>query len=309
MAYKCVIWGMGWDYENIINQIQFEISKGNLEIIALVSRPQDIVEKTFDGFVVVQKEELLDMQFDYAIIVSPLYFKEICKEATEIGIAEEKIINGEVLKLPLFDFGRYTQLINKRITILSDDCWGGYVYHYLHMKFYSPLINCYWQKDSFLRFIQKPSYYLEQPLEIEREGNIRRNLCPIGSLGSGEERVYIDFVHSICFEDAEMLWNKRLKRVNFDNFFIKLGIDAADERQKEYLEAFDKVTQNKICFYSGDMQSFGGVLYLKRFEKFVRTGTRVDTLKYYDYCRDLKWLRKSVDIFKLLNGESDYLRE
>ena len=96
--------------------------------------------------------------------------------------------------------------------------------------------------------------------------------------------------------------------MNFDNLFIKMGIDAANKRQQEYLEAFDKVKQKKVCFYSGNTQ-LDGVLYLKRFEKFVRTGSRVDTLKYYDYCRNLSWLSKSVDILKLLNGERDCLRE
>lgn len=41
----------------------------------------------------------------------------------------------------------------------------------------------------------------------------------------------------------------------------------------------------------------------------MRTGTCAETLKYHDYCRNLGWVFKSVDILKLLNGESDYLRE
>ena len=121
MAYKCVIWGNGNDYEKIINQINFETHKKNIEVIALISRKQDIVEKTFDGFLVIQKEELLEIQFDYLIIASSLYFNEISSEAAELGITEKKIINGLVLNLPLFDFNRYVQLINKKITILSDD--------------------------------------------------------------------------------------------------------------------------------------------------------------------------------------------
>lgn len=308
MAYKCVIWGIGNEYEKMVNQINFEISKGNIEIMALVSKAQDIVGKTFDGFMVIQKEDLIGMQFDYLIIASSLYFTTISNEAAEIGIAEERIINGSVLTLPLFDFNRYVELKNKRITILADDCWGGYIYHYLYMKFYSPLINCYWQKDSFARFMQRPGYYLNQPLKMEREGDIRGNVCPIGSLGEGSEKVYVDFVHSLYFIDAEMLWNKRLKRINSGDFFIKFGIDASDERREGYLKAFDKVKQNKVCFYSGNTQ-IGGVTYLKRFEKFVRTGSRVDTMKYHDYSRNLTWLLKSVDILKLLNGENDFLRE
>lgn len=183
MAYKCIIWGNGYDYEKVINQINFEICKGNIEIIALVSRQQDIVEKTFDGHIVIQKEEIKEIPFDYLIIASSLYFDEISGEAAEMGITEEKIINGLVLNVPLFDFDRYVQLMNKKITILSDDCWGGYIYHHLFMKFYSPLINSYWKKESYARFIKKPDYYLRQPLKMEREGSIRRNICPVGSLG------------------------------------------------------------------------------------------------------------------------------
>ena len=41
----------------------------------------------------------------------------------------------------------------------------------------------------------------------------------------------------------------------------------------------------------------------------VRSGSRVDTIKYHDYIRNLNWLLKSVDILKLLNGEKDFLRE
>ena len=41
---KCIIWGAGQEYENIVNQILFEIEKGNLEVIAIVS---DIDHKDF----------------------------------------------------------------------------------------------------------------------------------------------------------------------------------------------------------------------------------------------------------------------
>lgn len=308
LEYKCVVWGIGNDYENLVNQIQFEVAKGNIIITALVARSQDIVEKTLDGIIIVTKEEMKDMTFDYLIVTSSLYFQRIVEEAKELNISEDKIINGSVMKLPFFDFRRYVSLVENRITILSDDCWGGYIYHKLFMKFYSPCINIKWQKDSFVKFIQKPRYYLSQPLRMEREGDIRGNLFPIGSLGEGEEKVYMDLVHSVCFEDAKKLWDKRLERVNFENFFIKLGIDASDKNRDFYLDGFDQVKQKKICFYSGETES-KSVIYLKRFEKFVTTGSRMDTIKYHDYCRDLDWLLKSIDILKLLNGKENFLRE
>lgn len=308
MPYNCIVWGIGDDYEKIINQLQFEILKGNIRILALVARPRDIIGKILDGVEIITKEELRGISFDWLIITSKLFYKEICNEAKELGIDEDKIINGAVMMLPLFDFNRYVQLIKNKITILSDDCWGGYVYHNLYMQFYSPLVNIYWQKKDFIKFIQKPEYYLKQPLMIEREGNIRGNACPIGSLGTDEEKVCMEFVHSVCFADAESFWDRRKKRINFDNLFIKLGIDATDEYREEYLNAFADVKQKKICFYSGETD-IEGVLYLKRFEKYVRTGSTMGTIKYHDCCRNIGWLLKSIDILRLLNGESEFLRE
>lgn len=308
MAYKCVVWGIGNDYEIVINQLQFEVCKGNVEVVALVARQQDVIGKKLDGYSIILKEELKDIQFDYVVITSSLYYQEIRRQAIELGIDGNIIINGAVMNLPLFDFSRYTSLLKNRITILSDDCWGGYVYHRLFLQFYLPLINIYWQKDAFVKFIQKPVYYLNKPLEMEREGNIRGGICPVGSLGEGNERVCMEFVHSFCFEDAKRLWDKRRERMNFNNMFIKLELDASMEGNENLLRAFSGVKQKKICFYSGETE-VEDVLYLKRFEKFVRSGSRVDTIKYHDYIRNLNWLLKSVDILKLLNGEKDFLRE
>lgn len=306
--YTCIVWGIGDEYEKIVNQLHFERIKGNLEVTALIAREKDIVGKTFDGICVISKKEIFEYKFDYLIITSSLFYNDIYKEAIEMGIDEERIINGGALSIPLFDFARYIRLIQNRITILSDDCWAGYIYHSLSMKFYTPLINTLWSKESYIKFIQDPSYYFSQPLMKERESDIRGNLCPVGSLGDCEKKVYINFVHSYCFSDAEDLWNKRVKRINMSNLFVKIGIDAFDEKRDEYLKIFNNIKEKKICFYSGETD-IDSVIYLKRFEKFVRSGNRMDTIKYVDYCRNMKWLYKSVDILRLLDCGMDYLRE
>lgn len=142
---------------------------------------------------------------------------------------------------------------------------------------------------------------------MERDGNVRQNLCPIGSLGVGEEYVRVKFVHSYQFEEAKKLWDRRLERVNLKNIFVKIALDAEDKNSLDYIREFTKVNANKVCFYSGNNSD--KVLYLKRFEKYVKTGRRTATIKFNDYIRDMEWLTKSVDILKLLNGEEEYLRE
>lgn len=90
MKYKCLIWGIGGDYEKIINQLQFEKSKGNIDIVALIARTQDIVERTLDGIMVIDKGDINNIEFDYLIIASALYYKEIYREACNMGVKEKK---------------------------------------------------------------------------------------------------------------------------------------------------------------------------------------------------------------------------
>ncbi len=305
--YKVIFWGVGGGYENLINQIQFEIMKKTISVCALIARPKDVIGDTLDGFKLIKKENIWEYDFDYLIITSSRWYKEIRDEALSLNIAERKIINGSVFKIPFFDFSRYIRLIENPVTILSDDCWGGYLYHELCMKFNSPLINVLFDNDSFIKFIQEPMYYLGQSLVMVREGNIRSNMHPIASLGEDSKKIHINFLHSICFSNAETEWNRRRERINYNNIFIKMGFEATEEKRESYLRIFEKIPYNKICFYSGktDLHS---VVYLKQFEKWCQQGKRVPTFRYTEFIRNMNELFKCIDVLKLLNGEEGYLR-
>lgn len=305
---RCVIWGNGADYEGIINQIKHEELKGNIEIAAVVARKNEIFGGKRDGYLLVTKEELTRMNFDTLIIASSAYYMEILTEALELGIPANHIMNGWAFRRPLFDYRQYIQLIREPVTILSDDCWGGYVYHELLLQFTSPLINIFWQKDSYCKFIQDPLYYFGQPLELHTEGDLRGNIYPVGQIGEKERRIRLEFVHAPNFKEAEGLWEKRKRRINKDRIFVKIGIDAIDENKEEYLKAFEKVPFPKICFYSGET-AVKNVVYLKRFEWHCYQGRRMDSVRYTDYTRNMGYLSKDINLIKLLNGEKDYIRE
>ncbi len=306
---KIVIWGTGKNYEKLINNVQFEIFKGNISVEALVARAGDITGQTLDGFKIITKENVTDIKFDYLVIASPLYYKEIWNEAVALGIEKEKILNGEIFHIPLFDFARYVKLIENPVTILSDNCWGGIVYKRLHMKVYSPLSNIYWDTENYVRFIQNPEYYLGRPLVMEREGSLRNNIYPIGSLGGGKNRkVKLNFIHSPSFDSAKSLWDRRRKRINDKNLFVKFGFDAAEEKKEDYLKIFESVPYKKICFYSGETSS-KSVVYLKRFEKFFQQKDYIPTISYNEFLLYSKDAFQAIDLLKLLNGEDDFYRE
>lgn len=305
----CVIWGNGADdYEKIINQVKYEELKGNIKIAAVVARRSEIFGNRRDGYLLISKEELTALTFDILIIASSKYYKEIRKEAMELGIPENHMINGNAFRLPLFDYSRYIRLVKEPVTILSYDCWGGYIYNKLYLQFTSPLINIYWQKDSYMKFIQDPLFYFEQPLEMHTESNLREGVYPVGVIGGRGNQIRLEFVHARNFEEAKTLWDRRKERVNPERIFLMLGIDGTEPDKEKYLKIFEKLPFPKICFYAGET-SVKDVIYLKRFEWHCYQGSRMDSIRFTDYARNMTWLPKDIDLLKLLNGEKDYLRE
>lgn len=303
---KCIIWGMGNDYEAILNQIHFEIFKGNIEVVAIVCRNEDRYCKYRDGFPVISKDEMMELDFGYIIISSSIFYKEIRAEAIELGIESNKIINGQVFRKPLFDFRLYSKLKNNPVTIITDDCWGGYVYNYLGLEFSSPLINTLWSEDEYSRFIQEPLFYLQSELTMVREGDLRKGIWPIGRLGESEKYVQVQFIHNVDFKEAEQQWNRRKKRINPDNLFVKMGFQMSDENVKLYIDAFRSCKYNKILFYNGD-EEIEGKYNTDQFIWHEKKATRVDYFAYCDYMR--KYYMLAIDILKLLAGEKDYSRE
>ncbi len=304
---RCLLWGGGNGYEEIINQIVFEIAKGNIEIVAIISDADSRYLKNKDGFFILKKEMIHTLDFDYLIITSTKYFEEIKKEAISAGIEQDRIIYGNIFKMPLFDWERYISLVKNPVSILSDDCWGGYVYHKLHLPFSSPCINISWDKEDYIRFVQNPLYYFDLPLEMEREGDIRKNLYPIGRLGEDDKKVTMNFVHAVTFQQAKVMWNRRKKRVNRERIFIKFAFPAYIENSSWLLEQFNKITFPKIAFFSGET-NIKDVIYSPRFEWFVNQSERAETLIFSDYVRNLDYLFKDIDILKLLNNEENYIR-
>lgn len=305
---RCIIWETGDTYEDILNLIKYEELKGTIQCVAVLSKTISQFIKKLDGYQVIGIDDLKVIAFDYLIIAANRSFAEIREEALALGVPYEKIISSRVIKIPNFDFKRYFSLRENPVTILSDDCWGGYVYHELDLPFTSPLININWPKDSYCKFMQDPIYYLEQPLHMEQEGNPGKNLFPIGRLGEGNRSVFLHFVHAPSIQKAKSLWDRRIARINKGRIFIKVSFDGTDPQREKYLDVFRQIPYSKICIYSEETD-VQGVFYSRRFERDWYYGKRLEWFAYKDWFRQPHNFLKAVDILKLLNGEEDYARE
>lgn len=295
---------MGVDYEQLLNQILFEIHKGNIEVTAIICREKDKYCSKRDGFDVITPNELGEKDYDYIIVTSVQFFDEIKQEAIDMGVDERFIISGTVFHLPKFDFQLYQNLIENPITILSDDCWGGYVYNRLKLPFTSPLINIHWDRDQYAKFISDPLFYLDTELKMVRDGNLLEGVWPIGSLGDEKRNVEMHFIHNVDFNEAKEHWDRRKQRLNKQNLFVKMGFTVQNKKD-EWLAIFKKLSCKKILFYNGDTD-IKQVLKTERFIWYNTHGKRVEWYNYNDYLRACYYY--DVDLLKMLNGEIDYIR-
>lgn len=307
--YKIVVWGMGEDYDFTFNQIQFEILKKNIVCVALVCRDADVYTSIKDGFPVVKKSEFHSLDYDYLVISSSRYFDEIKEDVLGMGVRPNQIIDGRMFRQPQFDFARYASLIQNPVTILSDDCWGGYAYNRLRLPFTSPLINIYWDRDQYAKFIMNPLFYLDTELQMVREGDLFNGIHPIGKLGTAEDYVELKLIHCYSFSNALEQWNRRIKRINRNNIFVKMGFSNATnpKQKKEWIEAFGKVKHKKVLFYNGQEEM--PEIFKEANGRFIwtqMTADRVDDFDYNDYLRgNYFW---DLDLLKMLTEGTNYSR-
>ena len=192
-------------------------------------------------------------------------------------------------------------------SIISNDCWGSEVYHYLDLKFASPFVGlfvmapCYIKllKDfesnlySTLQFINVSKY--EQLNENRLKNN---NFYPIGLLNDDIE---IHFLHYKSQEDALVKWKRRLARVNKNKLFIKFDC-GKDLCTYEHIKEFEQLHfENKICLSPKKYKEFKSIVYIKDWDS---DGALMfpKTMKYFDV---IGWVNnnliKNYFLFKIFS--------
>jgi len=150
-----------------------------------------------------------------------------------------------IFRIPFFDFDEYIKIKESNISILSDYCFAGYLYHKFGLQFTSPTINMYADNENYYKFLLDIEGHMKLPMqEVE---NTRDNLYkgiyayPRGYVGNSE---WV-FNHDVTFDKAVARWNKGVARFNYDNFIVIMTIYS-----EEMAYLFDKLPiENKIGFY------------------------------------------------------------
>lgn len=133
---------------------------------------------------------------------------------------------------------------NPNISIISMNCVGGILYHDLGLEFKSPTINLYMKALDFIKFCENLREYLEVDTitECTDPSIIGKRKYPIGIL----KDIYLYFVHYKSIEEAQLKWNSRKKRINWDNILIICS--DRDGMTSELKDRFEKLQFKKIMF-------------------------------------------------------------
>ena len=216
---KCLIWGNGTVFFENFNLIKYHEQCLNIEVVGITSNEK--VFSRYEMYNFVSKKEILSLDFDVLIIMANgNSYSEIFREAISLGIPEAKIIKYNLLGKQWFDIEKYLTIKTEPPSIFANVCWGGITYNRLNLQFRSPFVNLFLEDDDYLKFLKRPRYYLEQSLVFSEFGY--SSVCsisyPIAKLGD----ILIHFSHYKTFDEAVECWERRKKRIDWDNIFVMM---------------------------------------------------------------------------------------
>lgn len=254
MIRDIIIWGTGRYYDKLTVYLRECIIRKEIHIIALVSSYEEAFQ-FLEGIPVIKPERINEYNFDYLIVASD-FEKEIIKEAINY-VEAKKIICGSITESNYFDFYRYFKIRESNMSIVSDSCWGGFVYHLLGMEFTSPLINTYILEEDFLRLISDIRYWFRFPLK-EKTLKSPSETYPIGILEDEKgKKVEIKFFHDNDFTEVIEKWKRRLERFNYDNYLVQMNV-MNEEAAIRFSEFHSEGLVKKVGFSPSEFGIGGG---------------------------------------------------
>jgi uncharacterized protein (DUF1919 family) len=188
----------------------------------------------------------------------------------------------------------FSLLRNHDFTIISNNCWGGMVYQETLIEYKSPTVGLYFYPKDYLKFLNNLKYYLSLDIKFIKINDSKyfqdlrlRYLTspfPIGIL----EDIEIIFLHYKNEQLAYQKWNRRKKRINFNNLIIKMNDQngATDEDLFNFLKLPFK---NKILFTVRSNVKGKNVFYSKN-------------IKNNSVKSDMRFFLKPLNIINYLNN-------
>lgn len=205
-----------------------------------------------------------------------------------------KLDDGATKYFKVLNSSRRQRLINQNFSIISNNCWGGYVYRYYGIPYMTPTIGGYFYSEDYLRFLENLEHFTKIPIKIIKTENSKwyKRLSEKGQnnviVGKLEDIEYI-FLHYKNGDEAFEKWERRKTRINQDHMLYKFS--EMNECTEEMLIRFNDIThRSKLCFVRLPRPELESTVYFKGYEED-------EEIIFDTYC----W-RRYIDIDKIING-------
>ncbi|MDW2326716.1 MULTISPECIES: DUF1919 domain-containing protein [Vibrio] len=137
-------------------------------------------------------------------------------------------------------------------SIISDNCWGGFVYQHFQLRYKTPFVGLFIFSPDYMKLIENVKHYMEVELvfiepklsKYREQLDLSSGVYPIARLNDVE----IHFLHYKDELEAEYKWVKRKQRINYDNLIIKMN--DRDLFDADMLPMFEKVPARKVFLSS-----------------------------------------------------------
>lgn len=299
---KVILWGSCEEYGIFCKYFQFEVLKGNMQIEAVCLNGVHQISR-IDGIEVIRVEELMFREYDYLIDMNRQERTAVTRILELLQVPRSKVILASIFQQAYFDLKRWIAVQESKVSIISDNCWGGITYHSLGLEFLSPFINLFLESGDYLRLLENFAYYMEQPLyllEEKYEVNLKRNY-PVVGLGD----IKLFFNHYTDFEQAAQIWEKRKQRINYGNLLVEMRIESREALDRFLALPFEhKIGFSTVPCDEKDILSFPII------ENGYLQSRYGNVIGYFvnELASVVSKEGKLYDSLKLLNHEEDYVK-
>ena len=199
-----------------------------------------------DALTPIPPERLAGMEFDYLLIL-PEDEKETILKLTGLGIERQRIINKTTFEQAEASWEEMEAVRNGRITILSNNCFGGLLAKTLCMECCSPTRGLWIAEHLFPRFLAHLDDYLsEKPVFAGWEygsHDYESSRFPVLALGD----LALHCNHDTDADEAIEKWVKGVKKINPNNM-IAVFVTEIQSMEPEFYR-IERIRW-KVCFAS-----------------------------------------------------------
>jgi uncharacterized protein (DUF1919 family) len=165
---------------------------------------------------------------------------------------------------------RRSRLRTRTFTVISNNCFGGFVYQRYGLAYQTPTAGLFFMPDEYLRLLADPRAYFSAPLRFIdpdaapharalRALDARYGTYPVARLRD----VTVYFMHYATEKEAREKWERRTGRICWPRVLYKFC--DQNGATPEQIAAFDALPYaHKVCFCARPYPGLESVVFLRR---------------------------------------------